>query len=408
MVILKSRPGCALAAILVTGGLPTFARAQATSLQLGEFTVTADRIEEPVSSTGSDVTVIPGSRIQEWGANGVTEVLREVVGTVVTPTGGPNTQTSVSLRGSDASQTLVMIDGVPIGNPAATDGSLDFSNLSAIDIDRIEIVRGPQSALYGSDAMGGVINIITKKGKKGEQHSTLTIQGGSYGTIQGTATVSGATDNWTYSLGVTDVYTEGFPTYGYRINRPIFLSNGLPLPPLPSIMPANKGGANGNLTYTISPNASIDFGFDVFENNLQYSNPYALMPINVFSPDNNSTTWIGNGSVRANVTTGLLTNHLTFFANQTYLATDNTEACFDLVLGSISCTSYYRGSRYGVEYQGLLALPYGSLVFGARNMTELSTSSNSNPLDSFSPANSASQRTNSVYAEYDRSFPGST
>ena len=71
-----------------------------------------------------------------------------------------------------------MIDGMPIGNPAATDGSLDFSNLSAVDIDRIEIVRGPQSSLYGSDAMGGVINIITKKGKKGEQHTTLTVQGG--------------------------------------------------------------------------------------------------------------------------------------------------------------------------------------------------------------------------------------
>jgi vitamin B12 transporter len=236
-------PFCiALAAMLGVALSSNLARAQATSEQLGEITVTADRVEEPVNSTGSDVTVIPGSRIQEWGANGVTEVLREVVGTVVTPTGGPNTQTSVSLRGSDASQTLVMIDGVPIGNPAATDGSLDFSNLSAIDIDRIEIVRGPQSSLYGSDAMGGVINIITKKGKKGEQRTTLTVQGGTYGTIQGTATTSGATDNWTYSLGVTDVYTEGFPTYGYRINRPLFLSDGVtPLPPLPSIMPANKG-----------------------------------------------------------------------------------------------------------------------------------------------------------------------
>jgi vitamin B12 transporter len=359
MVTLKARPGCALAAILVVGGLPTLARAQATSLQLGEFTVTADRIEEPVSSTGSDVTVIPGPEVEKWGANGVTEVLREAVGTVVTPTGGPNTQTSVSLRGSDPSQTLVMIDGVPIGNPAATDGSLDFSNLSAIDIDRIEIVRGPQSALYGSDAMGGVINIITKKAKKGEKHTTLTLQGGSYGTVQGTATTSGATDNWTYALGVTDAYTEGFPTYGFRINRPLFLSNGLPLPPLPSIMPANKGGATGNLTYTINPNASIDFGFDIFENNLQYSNPYALMPVNVFSPGNNSTTWIYNGFVRANVTTGLLTSHLRWFANQTYLATDNTEACFDAVLGAISCTSYYRGSRYGVEYEGDIPLPLG-------------------------------------------------
>jgi vitamin B12 transporter len=400
MVTVKARLGCALAAILVAESLPTLARGQATSLQLGEFTVTADRVEEPVSSTGSDVTVIPGSEVEKWGANGITEALREVVGVNVTPTGGPNTVTSVYVRGADPSQVLVMIDGIPIGNVAGADGSLDFSNLSAVDIDRIEIVRGPQSSLYGSDAMGGVINIITKKGKKGEKHATLTVQGGSYGTIQGTAAVSGSTDNWTYALGVTDAYTEGFPTYGYRIDRPLFLSDGLPLPPLPSIMPANKGGASGNLTYTISPNASIDFGFDVFENNLQYSNPYALMPVNVFSPDNNSTTWIYNGFVRANVTTGLLTSHLRWFANQTYMASDNTEACFDIVLGSISCTSYYRGSRYGVEYEGQIPLPYGSLVFGARNLNETATSSNSNPLDSFAPATSPIQRTNSVYGEY--------
>jgi vitamin B12 transporter len=125
------------------------------------------------------------------------------------------------------------------------------------------------------------------------------------------------------------------------------------------------------------------------------------MPVDVFSPDNNSATWIYNGFVRANVTTGLLTSHLRWFANQTYMASDNTEACYDLVLGSISCTSYYRGSRYGVEYQGELPFgAYGSLVFGARNLNETETSSNSNPLDSFSPPNSAIQRTNSIYYQY--------
>ena len=145
-----------------------------------------------------------------------------------------------------------MIDGVPIGNPAGTDGSLDFGNLSAVDIDRIEIVRGPQSSLYGSDAMSGVINIITKKGKKGEPRRTVTIEGGSYGTRQATATLSGSADSWIYSLGVTDMYTAGFPTYGYRVNRPLYLSDGVtPLPPLPSDQPSDKGGANANFTYTI-------------------------------------------------------------------------------------------------------------------------------------------------------------
>jgi vitamin B12 transporter len=403
MVIMKTRPACALAAILVAGGLPTLARAQATSEQLGEITVTADRVEEPVNSTGSDVTVIPGSEVEKWGANGITQALQEVVGVNVVPTGGPNTVTSVYVRGADPSQVLVMIDGIPIGNVAGTDGSLDFSNLSAVDIDRIDIVRGPQSSLYGSDAMGGVINIITKKAKQGEKHTTLTLQGGSYGSIQGTATTSGSTGNWAYSLGATDVYSEGFPTYGYRINRPLFLSDGVtPLPPLPSIMPANKGGANGSFTYTFGPNASVDFGFDVFENNLQYSNPYATAPGDVFSPYNSSTTWIANGYVRANATTGILTNHLTVFGNQTDMAAGTTEGCFNAEFTAFNCNNYYRGTRFGAEYQGQLAFgPYGSLIFGARNMTETAGSSQSpNPGDgSFVPAD-AEQTTNSIYAQY--------
>ena len=174
--------------------------------QLGEITVTADRVTEPVNSVGSDVTVIPGARVRQWGANGITEVLRETVGVTVTQNGGPSSLTNVQLRGGQAGQALVMIDGVPIGNPSGTDGSLDFGNLSAIDVDRIEIVRGPQSSLYGSDAMSGVINIITRKGAEGETRRSVTIQGGSYGTLQATASASGVTGPLTWSLGVTDMY----------------------------------------------------------------------------------------------------------------------------------------------------------------------------------------------------------
>jgi outer membrane cobalamin receptor len=85
MIRLNRPSGYALAALLVAALQPTLARAQATSEQLGEITVTADRVDEPVNATGSDVTVIPGSRIEQWGANGITEVLREAVGVDVTP-----------------------------------------------------------------------------------------------------------------------------------------------------------------------------------------------------------------------------------------------------------------------------------------------------------------------------------
>ena len=114
------------------------------------------------------------------------------------------------LRGGDRGETLVLIDGVRIGNATAPTARSTLAIFAALDIDRIEILRGPQSALYGSDAMGGVINIITRKGVQ-DAGRTVTVEGGSYGTIRRRATMSGGDDNWTYSLGVTSLHTDGFP-----------------------------------------------------------------------------------------------------------------------------------------------------------------------------------------------------
>jgi vitamin B12 transporter len=404
VVGIKRRYGSALAAMLGVASFASLARAQeATSL--GEITVTADRVDEPVNSTGSDVTVIPGSRIQQWGAQGITEVLREVVGVSVTQTAGPSSLTEVRLRGGDPGQALVMIDGVPIGNAAGTDGSLDFGNLTALDIDRIEIVRGPQSSLYGSDAMSGVINIITKKGVKGKPVRSVTVEGGSYGTIQGRASMSGADDNWTYSLGVSAMHTEGFPQYGYRVDRPLTIGDGVtPLPPLPSNQPSDKGALDGRFTYTVSPTISVDAGFDVFGNGLTFANPYALIPVDVFTPYNWSTAWLPSGFVRANLAAldGALQNHLTFFSNATINTVQQTEACFNEEFVSFNCAIGYHGARWGLEYQGDLSLhAYGSLIFGARTMTEYAgTSQTPNPGDGSFTAVDAQQTTNSVYAEY--------
>ena len=402
MVSLRRAQALSFAAFAAANSIPTIAKAQDVTA-LPEITVTANRVEQPINSTGSDVTVIPGAQIQQWGAQGITETLRDVVGVTVTQTAGPGSLTAVRLRGANPGQALVMIDGIPIGAVTATDGSLDFGNLTAVDIDRIEIVRGPQSSLYGSDAMSGVINIITKKGKKGEQRRSVTIEGGSYGTIQGTATASGSVDNWIYSLGVTGMSTNGFPQYGYRVNRPLTMIDGVtPLPALPDTQPGEKGGANARLTYQISPDASIDFSLNVFGNGLHFANPYASEPADVFSSYNWSRVWIGDGFVRANATTGILTNHLTIFANVTDNSVRQTEGCSNALYVTFNCTTNYRGDRWGAEYQGELAFGgYGSLVFGARNLNESATTSQSpNPFDgSFTPID-ATQTTNSVYAEY--------
>ena len=196
---------------------------------LPEIVVTADRVEEPIGQTGASVTVIPASEVQKLGTKGLADVLRGVAGLDVDEAGGVGSVTQVRLRGANPGETLVLIDGVRIGNPTATDGSLDFGDLSAVDVDRIEILRGPQSALYGSDAMGGVINIITRKGAKTPRRN-VTVEAGSYGTLSTRATLSGGDDVWTYSLGVNLLHSDGFPRYGYRIDRPLYDGAGDPIP----------------------------------------------------------------------------------------------------------------------------------------------------------------------------------
>ena len=209
-----------VAALLGATALPNFAWADDTA-PLPDVVVTADRIPEPIADTGSSITVIPGSRIAQYGTQGVTETLREVAGVEVAQSGGPGSVTTVRIRGADPGAVLVLVDGQRVGNVSATDGSLDFGNLTAANIDHIEVLRGPQTALYGSDAMAGVINIITRKGTTGETKRSVSIEGGSYGTISGRASISGGQDGWTYSLGVNAMYTDGFPQYGYRIDRPL-------------------------------------------------------------------------------------------------------------------------------------------------------------------------------------------
>ena len=116
----------------------------------------------PVEQVGSAVTVITGEELRQQQVRTVADALRSTPGVAVSRTGGYGSLTQVRIRGAEGNQTLVLIDGVQANNPV--DGEFDFSLLAAEDIERIEVIRGPMSALYGSSAVGGVINIITRKG----------------------------------------------------------------------------------------------------------------------------------------------------------------------------------------------------------------------------------------------------
>ena len=176
-------------------------------LPVKEVVVTASRVPLPAEQVGSSVTVITAEDIERKQVRVVSDVLREVPGVAVSRSGPVGANTQVRIRGAEGNHTLVIIDGVEVNNPSSFD-EFDFGNLLAADIERIEVLRGPQSALYGSDAIGGVITIITKKGR-GPVTGSLSLEGGSFRTGQASASVRGGGDWYHFSLGGTGFTTEG-------------------------------------------------------------------------------------------------------------------------------------------------------------------------------------------------------
>jgi len=174
-----------------------------------DVVVSASRLEEPAADVASSVTVIPGSLLQAAQQRMVLEALREVPSVDVVPSGAPGGLTAVFLRGADSGQTLVLVDGVEANNPVASERAFDFAHLSTDNVERIEVLRGPQSVLYGSDAMGGVIHVITRRGQ-GDPKVRFTAEAGSYGTYRGAAALGGGNETANYSLEASRLQTSGF------------------------------------------------------------------------------------------------------------------------------------------------------------------------------------------------------
>jgi vitamin B12 transporter len=179
--------------------------------------VTATRTPVPLDKVASSTTVITAKELAASHSILLVDALRQVPGISVNQSGGIGAIATVSIRGADAGSTLVMIDGVPVNNPSSTNRSYDFSNLTVDNIDRIEILRGAQSTLYGSDAMAGVINIITKKGK-GAPQTTISAEGGSMKTGSGSIASSGETGSWNYSASASKYVTSGYPLADFQAN----------------------------------------------------------------------------------------------------------------------------------------------------------------------------------------------
>ncbi len=159
---------------------------------LPETVVSASREPLPGARVGSAVTVVPGADLETRQTLTAVDILREVPGIAVGRTGSFGGQVDVRIRGAESNHTLVLIDGIKVNDPSLGQ-SFDFSQLPAADIERIEVLRGPQSSIYGSESIGGVVNIITKRGRKGLEASGFT-EAGSFRTLAGGAGVRFGTE----------------------------------------------------------------------------------------------------------------------------------------------------------------------------------------------------------------------
>ena len=191
-----------IAALLLNG--PAWAQTQ-----LPDTTVTASRFAEPVESATRSVSVVTRTEIERSGARDVSEVLRQLPGVQIGRNGGPGQATSIFLRGTASDQVLVLIDGVPV--QSGTTGATAIQHIDPASIERIEVVRGPASTLYGSGAIGGVIQIFTRKAQMEKATTRAAIKAGNEASVETNVGISNGNGPFTAHLDISHQQTEGYP-----------------------------------------------------------------------------------------------------------------------------------------------------------------------------------------------------
>ena len=203
--------------------------------------VTATKIPTPISQIGSAVSLITAADIDAHQWRTLPDALATTPGLSVVQSGGPGGLTSVFIRGANAGQTKVLIDGIEVNDPSTPNAAFDFGQVLTASLARVEVLRGPQSSLYGSDALGGVINVVTAEGH-GPAKITASLEGGSFKTFNQSLGVSGSTAQIRYAF-----------------NFAHFRSGDTPVTPLDLLAPGEKriGDRYDNVT------AGTKLGVDV-------------------------------------------------------------------------------------------------------------------------------------------------
>ncbi len=211
-----------LAAASLLAAAPAFAEEQqaaapdvagrAAATAVADVIVTANRSAQPIERVGASVTVLTQAAIEARQTPAVAELLAQTPGVSFTRNGGVGASTGVNIRGAESQHTVVLIDGVKLNDPSSTQGGFNFGNLLVGDTARIEILRGAQSTLWGSQAIGGVVNIVTAEPTEALQGS-LDAEAGARGTTYFRGGVGGANERLSWRLAASRYATDGFSAF---------------------------------------------------------------------------------------------------------------------------------------------------------------------------------------------------
>ena len=364
------RSRIALPFLVASLPLATSARAQDLPpqpivIQTPITVIGATRLPTPEDQLGTSVTVITGDQIEQKQQRTLPDVLRDVPGLNVVQNGSPGGFASVFMRGANANQTKVLIDGIDVSDPSAANGEVDFSQFLASDIDRVEVLRGPQSGLYGSDAIGGVINIITKAGK-GPPRATAGVEGGSFGTFNQTAGISGSQGRFSYNANIAH-----YRTTNTRVTPSDLVPPGRPV----------NDDFYDNKTYATRLGANLTDNFDIglvaryVDTDLRSTSDDFIGPEAIRS-DNSNHELFTRGAAHLSLFDGLFDQTLGYgYTNYRRRIFDPNDAA--LAFGNDP--DFFRGDRNKIDYQGNIRVMAGQIVtFGAEH--ERDTINDSSPV----------------------------
>ncbi len=323
---------------------------------LNEVVVVANRAPEALSKVGNSVTVLTEADIKASQLPVLSDVLAQTPGLSVARSGGVGQPTSVFIRGAESDQTVVLIDGVQIYDPSTTSGYFDFENLLSNDIARVEILRGAQSTLYGSQALGGVIDITT-----GEATAPLSAgfnaEGGSHNTGDAAASFGGKSDQLMWHISGTWLGTSAIPAFDEKLGGTRLCASQI-------------GGGTGRLVYTITPDLDLDLRGYYVQSRTDFDGYDTTPPYTMFGNDNEygkNSQLLGYAGLTLRSPDRTLTNRIAY--HYIYTDTRDYDPNGPANEGFPSTETFYGvGHIEREEYQGTWQFSPGyRAVFGAQH-----------------------------------------